>query len=312
MKKIHSYLAILIIIVSIYPLSTNAQIFKNILNLAKNRAAQATKAKDSAAVFGPKYDSLTAAAHQMAADTAGMMGNMSKPGSGVTVSSADSATYIKSLMTATGGNGIAFQYLTTSSTKKSQNIKDTMSMFITYSGESHVDMSSNMILISHGTQSKYRYTALLYPSYKSFTLSISDTSALSSSDKSTYRFSKIGNETVEGYNCIHSKLTITNGNIIITEDLWTSTEVPGYSVIKKMMGSQRNVTIKMLQAMEQAGCMGFIVKLETQNQYISMTMLLANIKQKNLPASLFEIPSDYTHAPGNNLMYPMMGQGIKK
>jgi len=302
MKKAQTCIAILII-ASVYPLSSNAQLFKTLENLAKTSSAKTVNAKDSAALIKPKNDNLQSMMSGMKTD---MPGGASVP-SQITVSAADSAAAIKSFMQGNGGSGIVFQYFTSTSSKKSGIIKDTMSTFVTASGSSRVEMSSDMIIISHSTQqSHYKYGLWLYPSYKTYTLNILDTSSSLASDKTTYQVTKIGNETVEGYNCIHSKLTITTNRTSITEDVWTSTDVPGYSHFKKMMDEQKSVTPKMLLAMEQAGCIGFIVKLTVQNQNFSMTMLLANIAQKNLPASLFQIPPGYTHAAGNNLMYQMM------
>jgi hypothetical protein len=306
MKKAQALMAI-ILIAPAFSLSVNAQLFKTLQSLAKAKSTQAANAKDSSALVKPQYDKLQYMTGVDSAKLAGMKSTNQRP----SVSPEDSAAAINSFMTASGGNGVVYQYFGTTSTKKSGIMKDTMSMYGTISGNSRVEMSSNMIFISHGVQSGHKYSIALYPNYKTYTLNIFDTSSSVTSDRSTYQVVKIGNEAAGGYNCIHSKLTINNGKTSVTEDVWTSTEVPGYSLYKKMMDQQKNVTPKMMQAMEQAGCMGFFVKMEMQNPNFSMTMLLANVAQKNLPASLFEIPPGYTHASGNNLMYQMM-QGANK
>ena len=81
-------------------------------------------------------------------------------------------------------------------------------------------------------------------------------------------------------------------NSQITEDVWTSKDVPGYLNLKKMSAMQ-NVTPKMLQAIDQAGCDGFFVKIMMQNIGFSMNMLLIKAARTNFSASTFQIPIGY-------------------
>ena len=76
----------------------------------------------------------------------------------------------------------------------------------------------------------------------------------------------------------------------ITEDVWTSTDVPGYSMMKKKMIS-KNITPKMLDALDKAG-----------SSYISMSMNLITAAHKTFPASLFQIPSGYSALNSSNFM----------
>ena len=87
----------------------------------------------------------------------------------------------------------------------------------------------------------------------------------------------------------------------ITEDVWTSTDVPGYSMMKKKMIS-KNITPKMLDALDKAGCGGFFVKMDMQSSYISMSMNLITAAHKTFPASLFQIPSGYSALNSSNFM----------
>ena len=87
----------------------------------------------------------------------------------------------------------------------------------------------------------------------------------------------------------------------ITEDVWTSTDVPGYSMMKKKMIS-KNITPKMLDVLDKAGCGGFFVKMDMQSSYISMSMNLITAAHKTFPASLFQIPSGYSAFNSSNFM----------
>jgi len=130
-----------------------------------------------------------------------------------------------------------------------------------------------------------------------------DTAALNSVN-TTYQVTKIGNETAQGYNCIHFKLTINNPNSTpIVEDIWTSKDVPGYSEMSKMM-TIKGVTIKMLQVIEQAGCLGSFVKLTMVTKDVSMNMALMTASRKTFPASAFQIPAGYKEGSYFNAMYP--------
>jgi hypothetical protein len=140
-----------------------------------------------------------------------------------------------------------------------------------------------------------RYSVFLYPESKTYVFNIIDTAAINSGGGMTYQVVKVGNETVAGYNCTHSKLTIFAGGQTsgITEDIWTSTAVPGYTELKKLMFNQ-NMTPKMMQALQAAGCDGSFVKMDMQSKTFSMEMLLVTAGRRDFPASMFEIPAGYT------------------
>jgi hypothetical protein len=56
----------------------------------------------------------------------------------------------------------------------------------------------------------------------------------------------------------------------------------------------QNVTPKMMQALEVAGCDGSFVKMDMQSKNFSMDMLLVTAGRRDFPASMFEIPAGYT------------------
>lgn len=298
MKKV--IVCITFISATMYSLQSNAQLLKSILNRAAVAIKQSHYVKDSSVLIKPKIGSLSAALKKMSADTVGMTGNYAKQ-QRISVSPADSAAAINNFRKGSGGRGILYQYLSTTSFEirgKSITDSDTMSMSITDNYNTRTDFGTTSTL-------KYaaipRYTMMLTPQDKTYLLTIIDTANMGGSDKLNYTVTKIGNENVQGYNCIHAKLTIaTTKNREITEDVWVSKDVPGFLNLKKRAALQ-NVTPKMLQAMDQAGCDGFFVKIAIQSPSYNMNMFLITAKRENFPASMFQIPAGYIPAKFGNI-----------
>jgi hypothetical protein len=232
------------------------------------------------------------------------------------VSKADSVAAIKGFAFAKGGSGMFYQYITTMSSKKMGTNSDTTSTYFTAEGDGRSEMNiagimgvkggNKLIIIAHANQPRYSMT--LDASNKTYSLNVIDTGLINSGG-SNYQVTKIGNETVQGYHCTHAKLVSTFGSGTFksstTMDIWTSAEVPGYALLKKVMTTQ-NVTPKMMKALNQAGCGGFFVKMISQSKDYSMNMTLMKTQEKNFPASMFIIPAGYTES-NENMMYHMMG-----
>jgi Domain of unknown function (DUF4412) len=281
------------------PAITRAQFLKTIMNNAKNSIAG--KNNTTPASGTGKKDSANAA---LLFDTAALkerMAQLQKANAGPSVSPADSAAAIQGFKTATGGGGYYYQFLDTYDFKKGNKdsvFKDTMSMAITDGHNIRTDMGmfgGRTDLLGHAGMP--RYSLWLDVEQKTYRLHIIDTAAINRPDGSTYQVTKVGNETMGGYNCMHSKLSITmaNSKTTIVEDVWTSADVPGYAAIQKMAVSQ-HVTPQMMKALEQAGCNGFFVKVSLHSAVYSLDMVLVQATRKTFPASDFEIPSGYTAA----------------
>lgn len=99
-------------------------------------------------------------------------------------------------------------------------------------------------------------------------------------------------QNLQGYLCIHSRLTTTTGSGLFkpasTIGLWTSTGIPGYDFYKKLTSVQGS-QIPMLQAMEQAGCGGYIVKWQISGKDYSAISLLIKTEEKSFPDFFFKI-----------------------
>jgi hypothetical protein len=296
-----------------------AQFLKNLVNNVKQNISN--KAAGNATGTTGKRDS-TSAAGKPGPDSA-MLAQMMKGSKPKPMTAADSAA-AKSFMTATGGSGMLYQYRVAYDFKrngKDSTLVDTMSSAYSNAGYTHVDMDMlgmKMQLLGHASQPKY--TVVLYAQSKSYLLNIVDTAALRN-DKMTYTITRIGTETVAGYSCVHARLTITptGQKTTIVEDIWTSTAVPGYAEMKKLMTVQnKNISIKMLEALDNAGCGGYPVKMTMQptggsagtptskELTFSMEMVLITATQRTFPASEFEIPAGYTPYNSQSMMENIM------
>jgi Domain of unknown function (DUF4412) len=218
------------------------------------------------------------------------------------LSHADSAAAIKSFMSTTGGSGFQYTWGVTSDWKirgKDSVSRDTTSVSFTDSRNSCTDLSIlgvKVRIVGHAATPLY--SLWIYPQTRNYSLKVRDTATALTHDRQTYQVTKIGTETVSGYSCIHARLTTTGSRgkgSSVTQDIWTTTDIPGYSSIRQMMALE-TVTPGILRALEQAGCNGVIVKMTMQSSVISSSMILIRAAAANLPASLFELPSGYTPA----------------
>ena len=163
-------------------------------------------------------------------------------------------------------------------------------------------LGSRMVVLGHVGMPRYSLT--LHPDNKTYTFNIIDTAAINAGNGLTYQVTKVGNETVQGYNCIHSKMTtMIGGKTQVTEDLWTSADVPGYAMLKSLIAIQ-NVTPKMMQTLDQAGCGGMFVKMSMQSTSFSMDMLLITASRKTFPDAMFQLPAGYTQTTAINAFAP--------
>ena len=220
------------------------------------------------------------------------------------VSSQDSAKAIKSFTTASGGSGVLYESIMSTASKRGAT-KDTTYIYLTNSGEGRSEMripipgvqTPKLIII--GRANEPTYSLILDAETRSYSLNVIDT-ALINSGIEKYQVTRIGNEMVNGYSCIHSRLVSTTGSGVFasssTMDLWTSTSVPGYAIYSKLLTFQSS-NGGLLGALNKAGVGGFLVKMTAgDGKDFSMTNQLVKAEQRNFPASLFSIPAGYSNA----------------
>jgi hypothetical protein len=312
MKQAIVFIMVLLGVVG-YSTAARAQFLKNLVNhVTQKMTNKATGNTGNAGNTGNKTDS-AARASKDSAMLAGMMANMNKPAVMTAADSAAAAAAVKEFMTASSGSGMLYQYQARYDLRikgKDTVFVDTMSTAISDNRYTHVDMDMlGMKMTMIGRAGEPKYSVMLYPATKSYKLNIIDTARLSSGGGQTYQVTKIGTETVAGYSCVHAKLTIIGSNkkLVMTEDIWSSTAVPGYTQLKQDMANA-HVTVAMMQELQKAGCDGFIVKASGAAEQMSFVMQLVTAAHKNFPASMFEIPPGYTVMNTQSLLNSMMMQ----
>jgi hypothetical protein len=297
--------------------TAHAQFFKDVLNTVKqtaqgraNNQASSTTNKAIDKTTGLGTTGTTKTPDTSAAGMMKMLGVMTGGGG---ISAADSVTAIDSYKQGSGGSGFSYQYLMTATSKKG-TAKDTSYRWLTNDGEGRSEMkilmpgvaSGKLIVI--GRASEPKYSILLDPDNKGYSLAVIDT-ALMSSVHQTYKVTRIGSETVDGYSCVHVKITTTSGSGLFksssSEDLWTSTSVPGYALYEKL--SDQTVNYGMMQALKQAGAAGTMVKMSASGKDYSMSYDLIEAKSGSWPASLFSIPEGYTNNHKTIMEYMLAG-----
>lgn len=111
-------------------------------------------------------------------------------------------------------------------------------------------------------------------------------------DEHTYTVKKIGNETVNGYKCVHS--TITNEKNEVTE-MWTSKDIMDYNKYSEVFNNDKKLgSNKREKALKDAGCEGFPVKMIRKTSEGDATTELVKFEKKSYSKSDFEIPAGYT------------------
>jgi hypothetical protein len=298
--------------------SAHAQFFKDVLNTVKNTAQgrannKADQTTNRAIDKVPGSGATTSSATKPDTSAAGMMKTLGLMTGGGGVSAADSAAAIDSYMKGKGGSGFYYQYLTTATSKKGI-AKDTSYKWLTNGGEGRSEMrivmpgAASGKLTVVGRVGQPGYSILLDPDNKGYSLCVIDT-ALVNSRQTTYKVTKVGEETVDGYACVHVKLTSTTGSGLFksssTEDLWTSTAVPGYTLYRNL--SDQTVNYGMMQALEKAGAAGMMVKMAASGKDYSYSYDLTDARSGSYPASLFMIPAGYTNNHKNMMEYMMSG-----
>jgi hypothetical protein len=112
-------------------------------------------------------------------------------------------------------------------------------------------------------------------------------------DTRTYEVKKLGEETVNGYKCVHA--LVTEGKE--THEVWNTKGIPDYDkYAESMKSNERMNNPKREKALKDAGCDGFPVKTfhKGNEREGDFTMELVKIEKKNFSKSDFEIPAGYT------------------
>ena len=119
-----------------------------------------------------------------------------------------------------------------------------------------------------------------------------------------YTVKIVGKEKVGNYNCTHA--IVTKGTQ--SNEFWTTTEITEFEKYSKTRGNNKFMgTGGEYNALVKNGAGGFMVKTLTNDPRGGIfTMELVKFEKKDLVASLFEVPADYTEMTGTPTAVPGM------
>ncbi|MEP6713061.1 MAG: DUF4412 domain-containing protein [Ferruginibacter sp.] len=214
--------------------------------------------------------------------------------------------------TAGSGNDMYYETTTTSS-GKDVAINGITKMYVSSKGDMRAEMNMSnsaspnknvlyRVLIGHAD--KPNESIAIDAEKKTYTINQISPNDLNTEEKIQSTVTKAGEEKILGFNCVHAKIISkkTMGSFystIDTIDLWKSNDVPMQASVKELFNQFESRTGNTMYSPEataqlkQMGCDGFTVKMEMGSKDVSMVMQLTKVEHRDLPASMFEIPSGY-------------------
>lgn len=215
---------------------------------------------------------------------------------------------------ASGSGDDMYYELTTTATGKDMSMNGVTKMFVSSKGDmrSETDMVTSfkgnkrgvpIIVIAHSN--KPDESIIIDDSAKTYTINHIKREDFDTQEKTQSTVTKIGDEKILGFNCVHAKIISKKsiGNfysMVDTVDIWRSNDVPMQAAVKDLMNQFESRTGNYMYSKEvsdqlkQMGCEGFMVKMEIKNKDASTVMQLTKVEHRDLPASMFQIPSGYT------------------
>ncbi|PIO48590.1 MAG: hypothetical protein CMR00_03685 [[Chlorobium] sp. 445] len=134
-----------------------------------------------------------------------------------------------------------------------------------------------------------------------------------------FEVKKIGTEKIRGMKCVHVQVKMKKSNVMM--DMWTTKEIGDWEMYSRMQKNnpmfQNN---KLLAALRKENADGMPLKTVVTVEGTRSVTEVTKVEKKALPASLFEIPSDYKESsdmfgiPGmsKDKMQEMMKQMMKQ
>ncbi|MEP7252952.1 MAG: DUF4412 domain-containing protein [Ginsengibacter sp.] len=214
----------------------------------------------------------------------------------------------------TYGSGDDYYYeLTTNSSGKNISINEVTKMFVSSKGDMRSEMeihnsasgnkaSAPIIIIAHADKPGDSFD--IDDSAKTYSVNHVDSGDVSSGEKIQSTATKIGDEKIMGFNCVHARIISkkTMGSFystIDTIDLWKSNDVPQQPAVKKLLAKTESGTGNSMYSTEtagqlqQMGCDGMTVKMIMNSKDVSMTLQLTKVERRDIPGNMFEIPAGY-------------------
>jgi hypothetical protein len=112
---------------------------------------------------------------------------------------------------------------------------------------------------------------------------------------SNYKLTKLGKETIKGYNCDHIRLTSSTEKL----ELWVSRDLADFSTFRILQSQNPRLSNTALaKTLKNEGVEGFPVKIVQRNDNGLYVMELMQVSPKTVPASDFQIPRGYKQVTG--------------
>ena len=203
------------------------------------------------------------------------------------------------LATKSTGKNFSMSSVTKISVSSKGEVRKEMNMTNSFSGKVH---SSEIVVIANSDTPDE--SIIINDAEKTYTKNHIDRNGNSTGEKIQSTITKVGDEKILGFNCVHVRIisTETLGTLSShtdTLDIWKSNEVPMLSKFKQMMDKFEPKTealifsTKVADQLKQMGCEGFVVKIEVKGKDASTTTVLTKVEQRTIPAGMFQIPSGY-------------------
>ena len=210
------------------------------------------------------------------------------------------------------GSGNDYYYESTvTTTGKDLNMSEVVKMYVSDKGDMRTEadvrssMNGNKVtapIIMIGKADKPTESIDIDDSAKSYTINQIDTGKIENSEmKINSTATKIGNETIMGFNCVHARVIANQSmgkfyNSNDTVDIWKSNDVPILASLKNKMdkmGGTGLYSAETAQQLKDMGCSGMTVKMTSNSADAHVIDQLTKVERKDFPASLFEIPAGY-------------------
>lgn len=215
---------------------------------------------------------------------------------------------------ASGSGDDMYYELTTTSTGKNMSVNGVTKMFVSSKGDMRSEMnmvssfkgnksSAPIIVIAHSN--KPDESIIIDDSAKTYTINHINRDDLDTKEKMESTVTKVGEEKILSFNCVHAKIISKKSigsfySTVDTVDIWRSNDVPMQATVKNLMNQFESRTGNYMYSKEvsdqlkQMGCEGFMVKMEMGSKDVAMILQLTKVEHRDLPASMFQIPSGYT------------------
>jgi len=214
------------------------------------------------------------------------------------ISSGDDMYY--ELTTTSTGKNFSMQGVTKIFMSSKGDMRKEINMTNSFSGNKH---TSTIVVIGHSD--KPDESISIDDDEKTYTINHIDRGDQNTGEKIQSTVSKIGEEKILGFKCVHARI-ISNISIakisshVDTFDIWRSDDVPVPASVKKLMNQFESKTgifmsdPEVAKKLKQMGCEGFMVKIEVKGKSASTVTELTKVEHRSIPAGMFQIPVGYT------------------